>query len=191
MVWMKAGLALVLLIVTKTAWAQDARVALPTLALDPASPQSIWTGLYAGSQVFVLSRKGQHAGVGGEVYAGYDREFANNVVLGVQASTGYSPAFFAHGPVKGFNYAATDVKVGYDMGRWEPYLTIGVVLAKPNVRPGGIDLGPEAVNHLFDNAGGSLEAAGRVGVGVNYAVTNNLHVGLSVSVSKGDGFIAP
>ena len=63
-----------------------------SLALDPqAPPPSIWKGLYVGTDVVVAGAKGSKPFFGGDAYVGYDQHFDNNLVLGVQASTGYAP----------------------------------------------------------------------------------------------------
>ena len=113
---------------------------LPSLALDPqfnaqpsAPDPSLWSGLTVGSEIPVISGKGIRGGVGGGGFADYSHEFANNVVVGIQASAGYSPNLFRYSPVAGYDFASTNVEVGYDMGRLMPYLTAGVTLAKPNI----------------------------------------------------------
>src|SRR5580692_3507695 len=76
--------------------------ALPSLALDPlAPPPSIWKGLYVGTDIFFESVKGSKGLVGGGAFIGYDKRFDNNLVLGVQASTGYAPSLFQHSGVRG------------------------------------------------------------------------------------------
>jgi opacity protein-like surface antigen len=163
---------------------------LPSLALDPEAP-SPWSGLYVGSEVVAAFAKGSKPGFGGAAYAGYNRELANNLVLGVQASAGYAPYLFASGPARGFNFAETSVRVGYDMGRFMPYVTAGVAFAKPN------DFGPPAftgaadsMNSLF-SSGGDLRAFGAVGAGFDYAINNNLSFGMEVRAAAGHAPIAP
>jgi opacity protein-like surface antigen len=166
---------------------------LPTFALAPAptsTRQSPWTGFYVGSEVFAVSRKGAKGLVGGGVYAGYNHEFANRVVLGVQAGTGFAPYSFSRSPLKGFDYATANVKVGYDMGRWMPYVTTGVVLTKPVGTPGpGYVSAADSASDLF-NSSHDVKAAATVGAGVDYAVTSNLRVGVSASVGNTRGLLA-
>ena len=60
---------------------------LPSLASNP--PPSPWSGLVRGTEVFgEVARKGAKGMVGGGAYVGYDREFDNNLMVGIQASTG-------------------------------------------------------------------------------------------------------
>ncbi|MFI5013534.1 MAG: outer membrane protein [Hyphomicrobiales bacterium] len=166
---------------------------LPTFALDPQplSP-SPWSGFYAGSELFAVGGKGTKGLVGGGVFAGYNREFDNKVVIGVQASTGLTTGSFRSRFV-GYDFAATSVKLGYDMGRLMPFLTAGVALAKPNIRGGpGYAGASDSLNDLF-NSRSDVRVFGTVGAGFDYAITNNLSVGLAVSAGTGPahGLVAP
>jgi opacity protein-like surface antigen len=168
---------------------------LPSLALDPQpapTSASPWSGFHIGSEVFAFSGKGVKGGVGGGLVAGYDHEFSNNFVIGIDAATGYAPFPFRHGPFKGYDYAATSVKIGYDMGRFMPFVTTGVVLARPNTGAGGGYVSAtESASDLF-NSSSRLQGAATVGAGFDYAVTDKLHMGLAISVGTGrGGLIAP
>lgn len=171
---------------------------LPSLALNPpplnepgATPQpSPWSGLTVGSEIMAVAGKGIKGGFGGDGFFGYNHEFANNVIVGIEASAGYSPNLWRHSPVAGYNFATTDVLVGYDAGRFMPYLTAGVTLAKPNI------LGRDrftstsnSVNDLF--AASNPKAFTTVGAGFDYAVTNNVTMGVHVSVSSSNGLWGP
>lgn len=187
---MRAGPVLALaMLCALSAHAEDlAAPALPMLALDPPAP-SPWSGLYVGSEMFAISQKGTKGLVGGGAFVGYNHEFTNNWVVGIEGSTGFAPSCFQCSPFGGYNYAATNVKIGYDMGRWMPFVTAGVALAKPNIGFGaGFSNAANSVNNLL-NTPSSLRAFGSVGAGVDYAVTDKLTVGVSVSATtKGPGF---
>ena len=65
----------------------------------------------------------------------------------------------------GFDFAATSVKMGYEMGRFTPYVTTGVGLAKATnfgARPPNAE---NSINGLF-NGPGAVQAVGTVGVGL-------------------------
>jgi opacity protein-like surface antigen len=132
--------------------------------------------------------KGAKAQAGGDVFGGYDHHFDNNVVVGVRFSTGYSPWAFPAGPYRGFSFGETDVKLGYAMGRLTPYVVAGAALARPSY---GADFGDlsQSINGLFAGPGGA-QAFGTAGVGFDYAVTNNVTVGLEARMSNG-GPLAP
>lgn len=189
------------------ACAADAVTSLPLLALEPpatpvsASPISAspWSGFYVGSEVFAISgsgKGGMKGGVGGAADFGYNHEFSNNIVIGVEGSLGYMPSLFRYSRYSGFDVGTTNIKIGYDMGRVMPYVTIGVLLAKPHSSLGaGFTGASDAVNGLFSGPA-DLKAAGTIGAGVDYAITDKLTVGVSVSATKtpggfSSGFIAP
>jgi outer membrane immunogenic protein len=165
---------------------------LPSLALDPqAPPPSIWRGLYAGGDLMVAGAKGSKPMVGGGGFVGYDHVFANNMVLGVQASAGYAPLIFQPGPFKGFDYTEASAEVGYRMGRLTPFVAAGVVLAKPNGTPGaGYWSAADSVNNVF-NGGSDLATSGLVAAGFDYALTSNTSVGLAAVVATGHGLAPP
>lgn len=166
--------------------------ALPTFAATvPPSDPSPWTGLYVGTELFaVTGSKGVRGGFGGGAYAGYQHEFDNNWVVGVQGGVGYSPSVF-NWAYRGFNYANVEARVGYDMGRLMPFVTVGGVLARPNGRTlagyGGAD---GALNDLF-NSNGDLRGFATVGAGFAYQLTPNTTVELAVQTYRGNGFVVP
>jgi opacity protein-like surface antigen len=161
----------------------QASSSLPSLAADPMTQAPNWSGFYVGAGIDVVSFKGAKAQAGGDVFGGYDHRFANNVVLGVRFSTGYSPWAFPGGPYRGFSFGEADVKLGYAMGRLTPYVIAGAALARPSY---GADFGDlsQSVNGLFAGPG-AVQAVGTAGVGFDYAVTNNVTVGLEARVSNG------
>ncbi len=196
---LKPALALALLCcLGLSARADDATSSLPIFALNPpeqALAPSPWSGLYVGSEVFGISGsgRGMKGGVGGDTNFGYMHEFSNNVVVGVEGAIGYMPSLFRYSPYRGFDIAATNVKVGYDMGQFMPYVTAGGIIAKPHTtRLGtGYTGASDTVNGLFSGSS-ELKGAATVGVGFDYAVTNNLKVGFSANVIQGGpGFYGP
>ncbi len=119
---------------------------LPSLAADPETQAPNWKGFYVGTELAVASFKGAKGAVGGDVFAGYDHRFDNNVVLGVRFSTGYAPWMFPGGATRGFDFAETSVKVGYEMGRLTPYVVTGVALARPTNFGGGLANPNDSIN---------------------------------------------
>ncbi|HVB88664.1 MAG TPA: hypothetical protein VND97_00545 [Beijerinckiaceae bacterium] len=160
-------------------------VPLPTFAQAPSSAGEApdpWRGLYAGSDLSFTS--GKYGGIGGGAYIGYNREFDNHWVIGVEGGVGYSPNLFSYPTAAGYNYGVVSVKTGYDMGRFMPFVTAGMILAKPN-DPLAHYTGPmDSANDLF-NQSGKLSTLTSVGAGFDYAVTNNVSVEMSVSATQG------
>lgn len=170
---------------------------LPVFALNPpalAPAPSSWGGGYVGSEVFGISGsgRGMKGGIGGDTNFGYYHEFSNNLVVGVQGLTGYTPSVFRNSRYRGFDIAAANVMVGYDMGQFMPYMTVGGILAKPQTTGAvGYTGANDAVNGLFSGSS-DLRGAASVGVGFDYAVNNNIKMGFSATVVHGGpGFYGP
>jgi outer membrane immunogenic protein len=160
--------------------------ALPTLAVDPQIPPPSWKGFYVGAGVSFGVAKGSKGQVGGDVFAGYDHHFDDGLILGVQFETGYDPWLIPNGRFKGFDFAESSVKLGYEMGRLTPFVSAGVALAKAANFGGGPPDANASISGLFQGPGG-YQAVGVMGAGVDYALTNNLHVGVAAYLNNGDG----
>jgi outer membrane immunogenic protein len=112
-------------------------------------------------------------------------------VIGVQGSVGYTPSFFKHSLYRGYNYADAQMKIGYDMGRLMPFLTIGGGVARPNGRMlDGYSGTTNSMNDLF-NSTANLRGFGMAGAGFAYKLTPNTTVELAVQAYRGNGFIGP
>lgn len=159
--------------------------AAPTTNPDsqPAAPD--WKGFYIGSGISFSAIKGAKGQVGGDIFAGYDHVYDSGLVLGVKFDTGYSP-WVLPGRFKGFDFAEASVKAGYEMGRFTPYVMTGAALAKPTYFNSGPPNANNSINGLFSGPG-AVQPVGMLGVGVDYAVTNNVHVGVAAFVNNGGG----
>ncbi len=161
---------------------------LPTLALEPSPAPSIWHGLSVGAEVVAVSSR-HGGGIGGDVFANYDRAFANGLVLGVRGSTGVLPAW-GDRRFRSLDFAAADVRVGYEMERFTPFVTAGVALARPRLGAGLDPAGSGTLNAVLNGAG-ETRALTRVGAGVDYAVTDRLTIGVAVQAVQGRGAFLP
>ena len=155
-------------------------------AADPHVADSIYHGLYVGTEVFGIAGHGIEGGVGGDVYGGYERRLDNGAIVGMQGSTGYGPAIFGGSHLKGFEFGEADARVAYPMGRFTPFIEAGLVVAKPVTGAGIATNTTDSFNDLL-NGSGSLYAAPRVGAGVAYQITGNTSVAVGVSVGRGLG----
>ena len=164
-------------------------ITVPTLALEPAPTASIWHGLSVGAEVVAVSSR-HGGGIGGDVFAGYDRAFDNGVVLGIRGSTGVLPALGDGRVFKRLDFAATDVRVGYAIGRLTPYVTAGVALARPRLGAGLDGPGSGTLNAVL-NGVGETRTLSRVGAGVDYAMTDRLTIGVAVQAVQGRGGVVP
>ena len=197
-----------ILVVAAMAWVTPARAdgttaPLPTFALVPppsavlpvgtasaavsapmVEPESIYHGLYVGTEIVGVSGHGVKGGIGGDVYAGYDRVLDNGLLLGLQGTTGYGPSLWGRPGLKGFDFGEASAVVGYPMGRITPFVTAGLVVAKPVTGAGLANNTTDSFNDLVNGAG-NLYAAPRVGAGFAYALTSNTSVSFDVSVGRG------
>jgi len=158
---------------------------LPTLAADPQVASPWQHGLHLGSEVSFSAAKGVKGMVGGDAFVGYSHEFSNNLVIGAKASAGYAPFFIQNSRFKGADFVGASAFVGYDMGKLMPYLATSVDFARATPFERGFSGGMDAINNFLN--GGDTRTYGSVGAGFDYAVTNNLTVGMGVSVGNGRG----
>jgi outer membrane immunogenic protein len=175
----KLLLGLSLSLLASTAFAADAIV--EEVAVDVA-PGFTWTGGYIGAQVGYLWGDGEFSNQDGDyadpapdgwlggVYVGYNYQFTNNVVLGIDADFAWTgaddqPTFFDAGGVPqgvdeielGWEGAAR-LRLGYAVDRFLPYIA------------GGVAFGQLETANQFEetNVGWTL------GAGLEYAFTDNL-----------------
>jgi opacity protein-like surface antigen len=184
---MRFALVAVLAALPAAAFAADLPTLPSTAAAQPAEPD--WSGFYIGSGVSLSTLRGAKGQIGGDIFAGYDHVFSNGVVLGVQFDTGYDPWMLPN-HTRGFDFATGSVKLGYEMGRFTPYVTAGVGLAKATNFGSGLPNADNSINALFSGPG-AVQPIGSVGVGIDYAVTNNLHVGVGAYVVNGGAGAGP
>jgi hypothetical protein len=163
---------------------------LPTLAVDQQVPEPWWHGLTIGSEMSVSVAKGVRGMAGGSGFIGYNREFDNRVVVGVQAAAGYTPYTIQNGRFLGANFVGANAFVGYDMGRLTPFITTSVDFARASQFDHSFTGGTDAINS-FLNGGGDTATFGSIGAGFNYAVTNNLSVGMTVGAGTSRGGVWP
>ena len=180
---MRFALVAVFAALPAAAFAADLPNLPSTAAAQPAEPD--WSGFYIGSGVSLSTLRGAKGQIGGDIFAGYDHVFSNGVVLGVQFDTGYDPWVLPN-RMRGFDFATGSVKLGYEMGRFTPWVTTGVGLAKTTNFGSGLPNADNSINGLFSGPG-AVQPVGSVGVGIDYAVTNNLHVGVEAYVNNGGG----
>lgn len=162
-----------------------AMVAAPAMAADLAKPQSYpvkaqvvapppvfsWTGFYIGANAGYAWGSGKGAADyyglspdgwfgGGQV--GYNYQFQNNVLIGVEADLqGSDISNSANGVNSKLDYFGTvRARLGYAYDRFLPYVTGGLAYGKNTIN----DLGYSDSNtHVGWTVGGGLE----------YAITNN------------------
>ncbi len=161
---------------------------LPAASAKQADP---WKGLTLGTEAFAVSGlgKGMKGGFGADGFLGYDHAFDNHVVLGLRASAGYLPGIIQGGPA-GYNFGMVDARFGYEMGRLTPWVAVGGGVAKATRFASNTPDVSTSLNDLFSDTHKGATFT-RASAGFDYAVNNNLTLGMSVGVMQfHNGFAA-
>jgi opacity protein-like surface antigen len=161
----------------------DETLTIPSIALDP-HPASAWEGVYAGTGVTFAVAKGQKGRAGGDVFAGYEKHFDNRFVLGARFDTGFAPVLGGRGKFAGYDFALASVKLGYAFGRATPYLYAGAGLARATAFAAELPDAAATMNGAFGS--GRPSAVTTFGGGVDYRITNNVSIGVSAGVVRGE-----
>lgn len=168
-------------------------------AADVLSPEAVapafsWTGGYAGAQAGYLwgegcfcidvlpdvAADGDVNGWLGGFYAGYNFQFANNLVLGVDADiTRYGADQFVEytapggsfPPQSGIDYklkwgGAAKLRAGYAIDRWMPYVAGGVAFAATDLTA--------QYNGRVTARNDPTMVGWTLGAGVDYALTDKI-----------------
>jgi opacity protein-like surface antigen len=166
--------------------AAESGAALPLFARAPdavsRSPQDVWKGFSYGVEAIAVGGKGIKGGFGGAANVAWTRPLDNGVSVGLKAGAGYRPGIWRASPwaamgATGANFAFAEANVAYEFGRVRPWASVGAGVLKPT-RHGGFSGGLNALNGLFEP--GHRSGYVEVGAGVDYAVTNNLTIGVAV-----------
>jgi opacity protein-like surface antigen len=166
------------------AWAVD----LPVFAQKSVDAQSarssdFWKGFSYGVEGYVVGGKGIRGGLGGAANVAWTKALDNNLVVSLKTSAGYMPGVAKASPwgrqgFQGANFAQVEAVVGYEIGRIKPWASIGgggLGLTKT----GGFSGGLNAVNDMFGEKSKKLGFVS-YGAGVDYAVNNNLTIGVAM-----------
>lgn len=181
--------------------AASARAADIVAAQQPVAavvaPTFSWTGFYVGGQIggswsdtkkIAIAEGGSldSSGFIGGLYAGYNFDVGNNIVIGAETDWVWSglhktteTSYFEKdrtytGNIKLKEHwaGATRVRVGYAMDRLLPYIAGGVAYAKLSEN---YSVKPADSDGDFDNDSGSETFTGwTIGAGVDYALTQNV-----------------
>ncbi|EJF90267.1 outer membrane protein [Bartonella tamiae] len=193
--------------------ASGAKAADVVMVQEPApvyvAPMFSWTGFYAGGQIggtwadtdqkirgrdlqptpftgFGKNFSPDPSGFMGGLYAGYNFDMGNNIVIGAETdwvwadmddsssetyNAGAADEFTVRGKIKEKWAGATRARIGYAADRWLPYFAAGVAYAKvdSNVRFSNPTAG------TYSSASGDKTMTGwTVGAGFDYAMTDNV-----------------
>jgi len=173
----------------------------PVAAQQPVpavvAPTFSWTGFYFGGQIggswsdtkkLDLAEGGSldSSGFIGGLYAGYNYDFGNNIVIGAETDWVWSGLHktYEESYTKGYKTyegsaklkehwaGATRVRVGYAMDRLLPYIAGGVAYAKLSTDTGEKTAGSDE-DFDYDRASETF-TGWTIGAGVDYALTQNV-----------------
>lgn len=112
----------------------------------------------------------------------YDFRIGKNLLVGVDTKTGFAATDGLFGFAPGFDAARTSMKFGYDMGRFKPFVMSSFAEFRPTI--GAMSFagagGPPGIATPFAPSA----KVSTVGAGFDYAITDKLSFGMSVSASQ-------
>ncbi len=164
-------------------------VNLPVFAQHPFSiheDEALKGKFYSGVEPFGLSMHGGFGRAFGApprqtAYSGYYRAFRNKSFTDIRVRSGYAPALLSGGTARGYDFTTVDLKAGYNLGRFQPFLIARVGAANSRAFRGvGFAPGDNGYQALFGGPRASASFV-QVGAGFNFAVSPNVSLGFSVS----------
>lgn len=168
-----------------TASARDA-VSAKLFAAPVAAVPAFGASPFAGGSLFSTGTSARYAD-----------KINDKWLLGIETSTGFAASspfgstFRGQGFGGGFDYNATNVRLGYDLGAVTPYISSSIASTKPNL---GLGATPFETGFLAQNPSFSAKTTASVGAGINYQATQNLQFSAGVSIGNdprqlGSGFL--
>ena len=161
---------------------------LPSFASNPqafAPGAANWNALIPAQGFYSFSSGGAGSNSSYGAFGGYAHKFSNNVFLDIRGGSGYAPTLFQRQGMQGFDYASTQFKIGYDLGRVRPYISGNFGVANP-VSNNPFALPGSNFNAVMNPMQGQRSFTS-VGTGFDIAVTNKLSFGAGVYISQSRG----
>ncbi|MBY0611484.1 MAG: hypothetical protein K2P80_04810 [Beijerinckiaceae bacterium] len=109
----------------------------------------------------------------------------DKLLFGIETSAGQAGSLFSRSPFGSYDYNATTLKLGYDLGGFTPYLAGSVQSVKPAYNAGSVFTSPFEAGLNAQNPAFSASTAATVGAGFNYDVGRNTTFSLGVTVGNG------
>lgn len=177
--WTAACVALLGLTLPAQAWeVVGASSGLPTFALaDPLAGSTA----DAGPAAFDHSLGFETVKGGAD---GYSYRIGKKYLFGFESATGFSAGADIGALAAGFDVSRSSMKFGYDMGAFKPFVTASFANVKGPAFGANLFAGPPGVSNPF----APTASATTVGAGFDYAITDNLHFGMSLSATQTSGW---
>ena len=110
----------------------------------------------------------------------------DKLLFGIETSTGQASPLFSRQPFGGYDYSATTLKLGYDLGGgFTPFLSGNVQTVKPGYNSGGVFTSPFEAGLNAQNPAFSASTAATVGAGFNYDIGRSTTLSVGVTVGNG------
>lgn len=131
-----------------------------------------------GSPVFSTSRTVSR-------YADKLESVDDKLLFGIETSAGQGRSLFSRSPFGSYDYNATTLKLGYDLGGFTPYLSGNVQTVKPSYNAGSVFTSPFEAGLNAQNPAFSASTAATVGAGFNYDIGRSTTLSVGVTVGNG------
>ena len=114
---------------------------------------------------------------------GYDHRIGGKYLFGMEQKTGFEAGGDLLGIASGFNFSRTNMKFGYDMGSFKPYVSASFADTRGPAFGVNVFAAPPDAATPF----AFTSSATTVGAGFDYAITDKLSFGMSVSATQVSG----
>ncbi|MFT4095867.1 MAG: hypothetical protein QM651_02005 [Rhodoblastus sp.] len=114
---------------------------------------------------------------------GYDLRMGK-YLFGVEQKTGFAAGGDMLGLASGFAFSRTNMKFGYDMGAFRPYMSAAFAEAKAPAFGANIFAAPPGAATPFAFS----SQATTIGAGFDYSITESLSFGMSVNATQVSGW---
>lgn len=115
---------------------------------------------------------------------GYGYRIGGKYLFGMEQKTGLAAGGDMLGLASGFGFSRTNVKFGYDMGAFKPYMSASFAETRGPAFGANVFAAPPDAATPF----AFTSSATTVGAGFDYAITDQLSFGMSVSASQVSGW---
>lgn len=109
----------------------------------------------------------------------------DKLLFGIETSAGQAGSLFSRSPYGSYDYSATTLKLGYDLGGFTPYLSGSVQSVKPAYNAGSVFTSPFEAGLNAQNPAFSASTAASVGAGFNYDIGRSTTLSVGVTVGNG------
>ena len=108
----------------------------------------------------------------------------DKLLFGIETSSGRSTSLFASLPYRGFDYSSSEIKLGYDLGGFTPYVSGSVTNVKPLWNAQSNFASPFEQGLAAQNPAFAASTSANIGAGFNYQAGANTSFSLGVTAGN-------